>query len=106
MQKDVTIYDIARELNISPATVSRGLKNNAPHSKATVKRILEKAEEMGYRHNNFASSLRKQRSNTIGVLVHELNSNFISQVLAGIEKISTQAGYDLSLIHISEPTRH
>ena len=60
------------------------------------------AREMGYRHNNFASNLRKQKTNTIGIIVHELNSNFITSVLAGIEKISTESGYDLIITHSSE----
>ncbi|MBC7947631.1 MAG: substrate-binding domain-containing protein, partial [Chitinophagaceae bacterium] len=47
-------------------------------------------------------SLRKQKTNTIGVIVHELNSNFITSVLAGIEKITTEAGYDLIIAHSSE----
>lgn len=102
MAKEITIYDIAKELKLSPATVSRGLKNSKVISKITVKRILEKAEELGYRHNNFASNLRKQKTHTIGVLVHELNSNFITSVLAGIEKITTEAGYDIIIAHSSE----
>lgn len=102
MSKEVTIYDLARELNLSPATISRGLQNNKRISKETTKRILAKAEEMGYRHNSFASSLRKQKSHTIGVMVHELNSNFITSVLAGIERVTTEAGYDLIIAHSSE----
>lgn len=102
MSKEVTIYDLARELSLSPATISRGLQNNKRISKETTKRILAKAEEMGYRHNSFASSLRKQKSHTIGVIVHELNSNFITSVLAGIERITTEAGYDLIIAHSSE----
>ncbi len=102
MAKDITIYDIAKELNLSPATISRGLKSNKVISKNTVKRIIEKAEEMGYRHNNFASNLRKQKSHTIGILLHELNSNFITSVLAGIEKITAEAGYDIIIAHSSE----
>ncbi|MFN4285481.1 MAG: LacI family DNA-binding transcriptional regulator [Lacibacter sp.] len=102
MQKDVTIYDLARALNLSPATISRGLKHSKSINKDTIKRIHEKAEEMGYRQNNFASNLRKQKTNTIGVIVHELNSNFITSVLAGIEKVTTEAGYDLIIAHSSE----
>lgn len=102
MSKEVTIYDLARELSLSPATISRGLQNNKRISKETTKRILAKAEEMGYRHNSFASSLRKQKSHTIGVMVHELNSNFITSVLAGIERVTTEAGYDLIIAHSSE----
>lgn len=102
MAKEITIYDIAKELNISAATVSRGLKNSKVISKPTIKRIMEKAEELGYRHNSFASNLRKQKSHTIGVLLHELNSNFITSVLAGIEKVTTEAGYDIIIAHSAE----
>jgi len=100
--KEVTIYDLASKLNISIATVSRGLKNDPVVSKKTRKKIFELAEEMGYRSNHFARNLRKQKTNTIGIIVHELNSNFITSVLAGIEKITTEAGYDLIITHSSE----
>lgn len=102
MAKEITIYDIARELKLSAATVSRGLKNSDVISKNTRKRILDKAEELGYRHNSFASNLRKQKSHTIGVLLHELNSNFITSVLAGIEKVTTESGYDIIIAHSAE----
>lgn len=100
--KEVTIYDIAKKLNISPATVSRGLQDHPAISKKTKKRIFDMVEEMGYRSNHFARNLRQQQTKTIGVIVHELNSNFITSVLAGIEKITTEAGYDLIIAHSSE----
>ena len=100
--KEVTIYDIARKLNISIATVSRALKDDAVVSKKTKKKIFELAEEMGYRSNHFARNLRNQQTNTIGIIVHELNSNFITSVLAGVEKVTTEAGYDLIIVHSSE----
>jgi LacI family transcriptional regulator len=101
-KKDITIYDIANKLELSSATVSRGLQNNPAISNKTRKRIQDTAKELGYRHNNFASNLRKQKTNTIGVLLHELNSNFITSVLAGIEKVTTEANYDLIITHSSE----
>jgi LacI family transcriptional regulator len=101
-EKDVTIYDIAKRLNISVATVSRALKDDPVVSKKTKKRITELANEIGYRSNHYASNLRMQHTNTIGVIVHELNSNFITSVLAGIEKVTTEAGYDLIIAHSSE----
>ena len=100
--KEVTIYDIAQKLSLSSATISRGLQNHPAINKNTRKKIQDAAKELGYRHNNFASNLRKQKTNTIGVIVHELNSNFITSVLAGIEKITTEAGYDLIIAHSSE----
>jgi LacI family transcriptional regulator len=101
-KKEVTIYDIAQKLDISSTTVSRALKNNPAINKNTRKKIQQTARELGYRHNTFASSLRNQKTNTIGIIVHELNSNFITSVLAGIEKVSTEAGYDLIIAHSSE----
>jgi LacI family transcriptional regulator len=101
-EKEVTIYDIAQKLNISSATVSRALKDDPVVSKKTRKKIFELAEEMGYRSNLFARNLRQKQTNTIGVIVHELNSTFITSVLAGIEKITTEAGYDLIIAHSSE----
>lgn len=100
--KETTIYDLARELNISVATVSRALKDDPVVSKKTKKKIFDLAEAMGYRTNHFARNLRRQRTNTIGVIVHELNSNFITSVLSGIEKVTTEAGYDLIITHSSE----
>ena len=58
----MTIYDLARELNISVATVSRALKDDAVVNKKTKKRIFDLAEQMGYRSNHFARNLRTQRT--------------------------------------------
>jgi LacI family transcriptional regulator len=100
--KDITIYDIAEKLNISIATVSRALKDDPVVNKKTKKKVFEAAEALGYRINHFARNLRTQQTNTIGVIVHELNSSFITSVLAGIEKITTEAGYDIIITHSSE----
>jgi LacI family transcriptional regulator len=100
--KEITIYDLASKLSISIATVSRALNDDPVVSKKTKKKIFDLAKELGYRHNRFASNLRKQKTNTIGVIVHELNSNFITSVLAGIESIATDAGYDMIIAHSGE----
>lgn len=102
LKKEVTIYDIAKALSISSTTVSRGLQDNPTINKNTRKKIQDMAKELGYRHNTFASSLRKQKTNTIGFIVHELNSNFITSVLAGIEKVTAETGYDIIIAHSSE----
>jgi LacI family transcriptional regulator len=100
--KEVTIYDIARKLKVSPATVSRSLNNHPAVSKKTKKRITDAAKTMGYRSNMFASNLRKQHTNTLGVIVPKLNSNFVSSVLAGIEKVANKAGYNLIISQSQE----
>ncbi len=93
--REVTIYDIARHLNVSAATVSRGLKQNPMISKSTTKKILEAARSLGYQSNTFASSLRSRQTHTLGVLVPRLNSYFMSSVLAGMENAANRAGYNL-----------
>ncbi|PWS32838.1 LacI family DNA-binding transcriptional regulator [Pedobacter paludis] len=93
--KEITIYDLAERLNISATTVSRGLQDHPAINKKTKKRIFDLATELGYRSNKFASNLRKQKTNTIGVIVPRLNSLFMSSVLSGIEKIVNNAGYNL-----------
>jgi len=101
-KKEITIYDIARKLDVSTATVSRALNNSKSISEKTRKKINEVARELGYRHNNFAKNLRKQKSHTIGVIIHELVSSFTTSVLGGIEKMTTEAGYDMIIAHSSE----
>jgi LacI family transcriptional regulator len=93
--KEITIYDIAKHLNISATTVSRGLKNHPAINKNTRKKIAEAAHELGYRSNLFASSLRSKRTHTIGVIVPRLNSNFMSSVLAGMEDAASREHYNL-----------
>lgn len=94
-KKEVTIYDIAEALGISAATVSRGLKNHPAIKQSTKDRIFAQAEQMGYRFNTFARNLRMKRTHTIGVIVPRLNSMFMSDVLAGMEKVSNESGYEL-----------
>jgi LacI family transcriptional regulator len=100
--KETTIYDIARKLNISIATVSRALKDDPVVSKKTKKKIFELAEELGYRSNHFARNLRNQRTDTIGVIVPRLNSYFMSTVIAGIENVANSKGYNLIISQSSE----
>lgn len=100
--KEVTIYDIAQQLNISAASVSRGLKDDPSISKKTRKKIHETADALGYRTNQFARNLRSQKTSTIGVIVPRLNSNFMSAVIAGIEHVVNKEGYNLLISQSSE----
>ena len=100
--KDVTIYDVARVLNLSPSTVSRGLKDHPHIRKETREKIKALAYEMGYQRNKFASSLRKNRTDTIGVVVPKLNSYFMATAIAGIENITNKYGYGLIISQSQE----
>ncbi|MDR0792187.1 MAG: LacI family transcriptional regulator [Chitinophagaceae bacterium] len=102
MVKEITIYDLAKELNYSAATISRALQDDPSVKPKTKKKIIDLAEKKGYRMNYFASSLRKKKTHTIGVMLHELNSNFIITVLAGIEKVLSDTQYDIIIAHSGE----
>lgn len=103
--KEITIYDIAKRLNVSTATVSRSLNNHPAVSKKTKKKIEDAAREMGYRSNLFASNLRKRNTHTLGVIIPKLNSSFVSSVLAGIESVASQSGYNLIIAQSHENVR-
>ncbi|NCI45737.1 LacI family DNA-binding transcriptional regulator [Sediminibacterium soli] len=100
--REITIYDIARELAISPATVSRALNNHPAVKKATRKKIQDLARQLGYRSNTFASNLRKKNTHTIGVIVPRLSSYFMSTVIAGMEQVARAEGYNLIISQSSE----
>ncbi len=102
---EVTIYDVAKALNLSPSTVSRALKDHPHIKKESKKKIIATASEMGYRHNKFASSLRQKHTNTIGVVVPRLNSYFMASALAGIEKVTSEHEYGLIISQSQESWR-
>lgn len=103
--KEVTIYDIAKTLNLSPSTVSRALKDHPHIKKETRKKVKAAAIDLGYQHNKFASLLRQRHTNTIGVVVPRLNSFFMAAALAGIEKITSENGYGLIIAQSQESWR-
>lgn len=94
-KKDITIYDIANRLNVSASTVSRALRDHKSIGKKTKKAVKELADELGYRPNKLASSLRTNNSKTIGVLVSWINRPFISSLIAGIENAARKEGYQV-----------
>jgi LacI family transcriptional regulator len=103
--KEVTIYDIAKALNISPSTVSRALKDHPHIRKETKKKIRAAAVDMGYQQNKFATYLRQRHTNTIGVVVPRLDSYFMATALAGIEKVTSENGYGLIITQSQESWR-
>ncbi|HNP17812.1 MAG TPA: LacI family DNA-binding transcriptional regulator [Fulvivirga sp.] len=98
----VTIKDIARELGISPSTVSRALKDHPDISAGTKKAVTELAEKLNYTPNSIALSLRQSKSNTIGVIIPEIIHFFFSTVISGIEDIAYDAGYSVIVSQSNE----
>lgn len=93
MNKKVTIYDIAKKLNITAATVSRALNNNPNISEATKELVLKTASKMNYEQNKLALALKSGKSNNVGVVVPRIDSNFFGSVIRGIEEELNPHGY-------------
>lgn len=106
MENTTTIYDLAKELNLSPSTISRGLNNSSAISTKTKQKILLKAKELGFEMNKNAASLRSKKTNTLGVIVPRLNSFWISTVLSGIEESASECGFNIIICQSSEEYRN
>lgn len=102
MNQKTTIYDIAKKLNITAATVSRALNDNATISLKTKKLVLKTAASMNYKQNRLAQSLRSGKSNNVGVIVPRIDSNFYASVIRGIEDELNPKGYHVIICQTHE----
>ncbi len=102
LPKRITIHDIARELNLTSATVSRALNDHPRISAATKRIVQEKALQFDYQRNNIASSLRLGKSYTIGVIIPSAQMNFFGSVVHGIENSASKNGYSIILYQSEE----
>jgi len=105
-KENITIKDIARELGISPSTVSRALKDHPDISKATRDAVNELAERWNYRPNPIALSLKSGSSKTIGVIIPDVVHYFFSTVISGIEDVAYQRDYNMILCQSNELWEH
>ena len=102
MSSHITIKDIAKAMGCAPSTVSRALNNSSNISPAVREAIQRYAMEHNYRPNEFALSLRNNRSNTIGVILPQIKHYFFASVLSGIERTATAAGYNIMVAQSNE----
>jgi LacI family transcriptional regulator len=96
----MTIKVLAAHLGLSISTISKALKDSHEISATTKSKVLQAAAEMGYIPNPYASSLRKQKSKTIAVIIPEVSDSFFAQAINGIETVATLMQYH-TLIYLS-----
>lgn len=94
---NVTIYDVAREANVSMATVSRVVNGNPNVKPATRKKVTEVIERLGYRPNAVARGLASKKTTTVGVIIPDISSTFFAELARGIEDIATMYKYNIIL---------
>lgn len=95
MQHHVSLKDLAQELGVSIATVSRALRSSPEISKDLQIKVQMLAKERNYRPNPFAQSLRREAPRIIGVVVPNLVTHYYSAVLDGIEDCASKSGYSV-----------
>jgi LacI family transcriptional regulator len=93
-KQKVTIHDIAEQLGVDSSTVSRALMGSSRVKPKTKELIKKAAEEMGYRPNILASNLRRNKTNTVGIIVPRISRHFHSSAIAGIEEVTYEFGYN------------
>jgi LacI family transcriptional regulator len=92
---NVTIKDIAKEAGVSTATVSRVLSKNGYASDDVRDRVALAVKRLNYQPNAIARSLKKDRTNTIGVVIPDIANPYFMQISKGIEDTVYQSGYNL-----------
>jgi LacI family transcriptional regulator len=102
MSKKTTIYDIAKKLDITAATVSRALNNNPKISEATRELVQKTASKMNYEQNKLALALKSGKSNNVGVIVPRIDSNFFASIIRGIEDELSPFGYHVIICQTHE----
>lgn len=93
----VTIYDVAREANVSMATVSRVVNGNQNVKPATRKKVLEVIERLEYRPNAVARGLASKKTTTVGVIIPDIANNVYAELARGVEDIATMYRYNIIL---------
>ena len=97
-----TVYDIARELNLTPSTISRALNDHPSISERTKKSVLKMSKKLGYQPHRIAAALRNGRSNIIGVIVPVADRNFFASIVRGIEEKANEANYQVIICQTYE----
>ena len=92
---NITIHDLARELDLAPSTISRALKDHPSIGAQTRQTVKKLAKLRGYRPNIMAVNLRNQQSKTIGVLISWINRPFFSNLISGVEAEARARGYNV-----------
>jgi len=90
-----TVYDVSQLSGVSAATVSRVFSGSAPVSEKVRKRVMEAATQLSYEPSHAARTLAGRRTNTLGAIFPEIASGFYAEVLAGIDEVAAEKGFDV-----------
>lgn len=94
-KNSVTLADIAQRAGVATMTVSRVINENGYVSHETRERVLKVVREMNYRRNALARGLKRQRTETIGLVLGDIANPFGAELARGVREVLTERGYTL-----------
>ncbi|MFI7209384.1 LacI family DNA-binding transcriptional regulator [Micromonospora aurantiaca (nom. illeg.)] len=97
-----TIYDVARRAGVSPATVSRVLNGRASVDPDMAARVRQAAQDLDYRPNAVARSLRRSRTSLWAVIISDIGNPFFTSMVRGVEDVAQEAGFSVVLCNGDE----
>ena len=97
-----SIKDVAKAAGVSTATVSRALSKGEHVRPEVRKRVMEAVEQLAYRPNLLARSLRSQQTTTIGLIVSDIRNPFFTSISRAVEDTAYEQGYSLFLCNTDE----
>lgn len=100
--KAPTVADVAREARVSKAQAARALGGYGSVSEEVLTRVMTAAEKLAYRPNELARSMNTGKSNTLGVIVGDIENPHFGLALRGISDVARQAGFHLLLSNSDE----
>ena len=98
----MTVSDVAAAARVSKATAARALGDYGAVSEAVRDRVQAAAEQLGYRPNALAKTMSTGRSNTLGIVVGDIENPFFAQATRGAADVANAAGFDLILSNSDE----
>ena len=97
-----TIPDVAREAGVSTATAARALGGYGAVSEAAREAVLAAADKLGYRRNELARAMITGRTNTIGLVIADIENSFFARAARGVSDAARAAGYEVVLTNTDE----
>lgn len=100
-RKPATLSDVASTVGVAPMTVSRVISGNGYVSEETREKVLEAVKKLNYRRNGLARSLKRQRTDTVGLVIGDISNPFSTELANAVRQSLSARGYNL-FICISE----
>ncbi|WP_102797142.1 LacI family DNA-binding transcriptional regulator [Bowmanella denitrificans] len=102
VNKNITVFDVARQAGVSKSTVSLVLTESDKVSEKSKEKVLKAIDELGYVYNRDAAALRSRRSNLVGVVINDLTNPYSAQLAVGLERHIRSLGYMSVLVNSGE----